>query len=234
MCEVPCHPGGPKVWDDEDKEASREVDNSYRKGITPTEAIQHYSRWVDDDQKYEKDMCPGRYNGPMIAGKAVADYFECDREKKKIVDIGAGTGFVAEQLRSHGFVHIDALEPCNTMLQRARKKGLYEECYNEYLCGVPLSIPTDTYDCAVTSGGMGEGHIPCSGILELIRIVKPGGIICIVMRETFLREVDEYKDRLEPLMDSLEKDRKWRQVSRVIVPNYFIDIAGIVFLYCVI
>ncbi|XP_067657672.1 methyltransferase-like protein 27 isoform X2 [Haliotis asinina] len=231
MCEDNITVGTAHAWDDEDSEAERESRLVYRKGITADEAVESYAIW---STKYEKDMCPGRYNGPMIAGKAVADYFECDREKKKIVDIGAGTGFVAEQLRSHGFVHIDALEPCNTMLQRARKKGLYEECYNEYLCGVPLSIPTDTYDCAVTSGGMGEGHIPCSGILELIRIVKPGGIICIVMRETFLREVDEYKDRLEPLMDSLEKDRKWRQVSRVIVPNYFIDIAGIVFLYCVI
>ncbi|XP_046549470.1 2-methyl-6-phytyl-1,4-hydroquinone methyltransferase 1, chloroplastic-like [Haliotis rubra] len=179
-------------------------------------------------------MCPGRYNGPMIAGKAVADYFESNREKKKILDIGAGTGFVAEQLKSHGFVHIDALEPSSRMLLRAQKKGLYEECYNEYLSQVPLAIPNDTYDCAVTSGGMGEGHIPCSGILELIRIVKPGGIICIVMREVFLREVDEYKDRLEPLMDSLEKEGKWRKVSRVIVPNYFIDITGIVFRYRVI
>jgi hypothetical protein len=32
----------------------------------------------------------------------------------------------------------------------------------------------DTYDCAVISGGMGEGHIPTDGLYELARIVKPG------------------------------------------------------------
>ena len=32
----------------------------------------------------------------------------------------------------------------------------------------------DTYDAVVTSGGMGEGHIPCSGLKELVRITKPG------------------------------------------------------------
>ncbi|XP_048249305.1 methyltransferase-like protein 27 isoform X2 [Haliotis rufescens] len=219
------------VWHEEDFEAIREAHCVHRKGITISQAVEQYSTW---SRKYEKDLCPGRYKGPMIAGKVVADYFEDDREKKKIIDIAAGTGFVAEHLRTHGFVHIDALEPSSKMLLRAKEKGLYEDYYTEYLCEVPLPIPNDTYDCAVTSGGMGEGHIPCSGIPELIRIVKPGGIICIIMREVFLRDVDEYKDRLEPLMDSLEKEGKWRQVSRVIIPNYFIVMSGIVFLYRVI
>ena len=37
-----------------------------------------------------------------------------------------------------------------------------------------LSIHSDTYDVTVISGGMGEGHIPCAGMKELIRITKPG------------------------------------------------------------
>lgn len=32
----------------------------------------------------------------------------------------------------------------------------------------------DMYDATVISGGMGEGHIPCEGMKELIRITKPG------------------------------------------------------------
>lgn len=31
-----------------------------------------------------------------------------------------------------------------------------------------------TYDCLVTSGGMGECHIPCAGLNEMLRITKPG------------------------------------------------------------
>lgn len=32
----------------------------------------------------------------------------------------------------------------------------------------------DTYDAAAIAGGMGEGHIPCGALYEMIRIVKPG------------------------------------------------------------
>ena len=34
----------------------------------------------------------------------------------------------------------------------------------------------DIYDCVAISGGMGESHIPCIALRELIRIVKPGNI----------------------------------------------------------
>lgn len=37
----------------------------------------------------------------------------------------------------------------------------------------------DCYDCIGVSGGMGEGHIPCVGLLQMIRVVKPGGYIYI-------------------------------------------------------
>ena len=32
----------------------------------------------------------------------------------------------------------------------------------------------DTYDGLAVAGGMGEGHIPCSAIEEMIRVVKSG------------------------------------------------------------
>ena len=36
------------------------------------------------------------------------------------------------------------------------------------------SCVSGVYDCLVIAGGMGESHIPCAGVLEMIRIVKPG------------------------------------------------------------
>lgn len=42
----------------------------------------------------------------------------------------------------------------------------------------------DTYDAAAIAGGMGEGHIPCGALYEMIRIVKPGNelvwILCFL------------------------------------------------------
>ncbi|XP_046556443.1 methyltransferase-like protein 27 [Haliotis rubra] len=180
-----------------------------------------------------KDLRPGRYNGPRIAADAVARYYPRDRYQKKVIDIAAGTGFVAENLKARGFQHIDALEPSASMIAMAKKKGLYETYYENMLNDDPLNIETDTYDCAVSCGGFGEGHIPCAGIKELIRITKPGGIVCIVMRQCYLIDVEEYKDRLVPFMISLENTGMWTRVSRHVVQDYFIDLPGVVFLYTV-
>ena len=47
-----------------------------------------------------QDLCPVYYKGPEIAAKAVASlYNEDHRENINILDIAAGTGFVAEQVK---------------------------------------------------------------------------------------------------------------------------------------
>ena len=51
------------------------------------------------------------------------------------------------------------------------------------------------------------------------------------MREEYLDYVEEYKDRLEVLMQELEDDGKWESVSRVIVPKYSFDNNGVIFKY---
>ena len=40
---------------------------------------------------------------------------------------------------------------------------------------------SDTYDCVAISGGMGESHIPCSALHELIRITKPGEFFTCIL-----------------------------------------------------
>ncbi|KAL3864270.1 hypothetical protein ACJMK2_005968 [Sinanodonta woodiana] len=87
----------------------------------------------------------------------------------------------------------------------------------------------DEYDCTVVAGAMGEGHLSCDCLYEMIRVVKPGGLVVIVMRKEYLDYVKEYKDRLEPLMDQLETERKWQKISRKIVPNYSFNKEGVVY-----
>ncbi|XP_050724396.1 uncharacterized protein LOC127002461 isoform X2 [Eriocheir sinensis] len=61
--------------------------------------------------------------------------------------------------------------------------------------------------------------------------VPKGGFVIIVMRHEFLQTVPSYKDKLEPYMDQLEADGKWKKVERRIVPNYFCDKEGLVFVF---
>ncbi|KAK6183208.1 hypothetical protein SNE40_010733 [Patella caerulea] len=207
-------------------------DNNYRafkKGISSTESIQYYTSWCVG---YEKDLSKGEtYNGPIEAAKAVGKLFPADRENVKILDIAAGTGYVGEELRDIGFVQIDALEPSEGMLEIARSKGIYQNHILDILGGTNYIIENDYYDCTAVSGGMGEGHIPCTGILEMIRIVKPGGVVAIAMREEYLNYVEEYQNKLEPLMEELEKAGIWEKIDRTVYENHFVGKTGVLFLY---
>lgn len=201
---------------------------AYKTGGNSDVTAKYYSQWAKNDY-YEKHLNPELYAGPSIAAQAVADYFSTSKkENVKILDVAAGTGFVAEFLLSHGFSRIDALDPSEGMLQKARVKNIYNHLICCYLDDNKLPVLKDSYDCAVTSGGMGEGHIPYTGLDQLIRVVAPGGLICIVMREEYLNH-SQYKDKLEPHMEELVQEKKWELVSKTVVPNYCFDLNGLVY-----
>ena len=53
--------------------------------------------------------------------------------------------------------------------------------------------------------------------------------MAIVMREVFLYNVAEYKDKLEPYMHQMKADGKWESVEREVIPNYAFKKNGILF-----
>jgi len=201
---------------------------AYQDGGNPQQTAQFYSNWAKDNN-YEAHLNRNLYRGPEMAAQSVADYFPTSlRKDTKILDVAAGTGFVSESLRLHGFENIDALDPSEGMLEIAREKSLYNHYMTAYLDDNKLPTLEDTYDCAVTSGGMGEGHIPYNGLDQLIRVVRPGGLVCIVMREEYLNH-SQYRGLLEPHMSQLEEQGYWVMESRDIVPNYCFDLNGIIY-----
>ena len=64
----------------------------------------------------------------------------------RILDIGAGTGFVGQYLKRFRFNNVDALEPAGTMLEVARQKDAYKNLYQEGIyCDRPTSLDSGTY-----------------------------------------------------------------------------------------
>ncbi|WAR10531.1 MET27-like protein [Mya arenaria] len=182
----------------------KQIATVMRKGISPEEVAEFYSKWAGD-LEYEKELPADVYNAPIVTAEAAADGLtEVQRAEARVLDVAAGTGMSGDRLRAHGFRHVDALDPSEGMLAKAREREL---------------------------AGLGEGHIKCCALTEMIRLVKPGGVIVIVTRFQHLESVEEYRGRLEPLMDQFEKEGRWRRMERRVFPGFFLDKEGILWKY---
>lgn len=89
-----------------------------------------------------------------------------------ILDIGAGTGLVAEHLRG---LTVDALDITPEMLEVARSKGLYRALMLGDLTQA-LDIPDASYDAIVSCGTFTHGHVGPVCFPELLRITRPGAV----------------------------------------------------------
>ncbi|XP_064109367.1 uncharacterized methyltransferase Sca_1399-like [Macrobrachium nipponense] len=201
----------------------------YEPGITPNQVTDRYTNMA---QKYDEILSPERYRGPEIAANEVAARISKDkRDDIRIIDVAAGTGRVGVLLKDKGFSNIDALEPSKGMMARLKQTEAYTNTYSEFLGIGHNSVPKDTYDVLVIAGGMGEGHIPVKGINDMIRIVKSGGFVIIVMRKEYLDYVEEYKNKLIPYMDEMEKRGKWTKIALKTIHNYAFNKDGLLFTY---
>ncbi|KAK3772423.1 hypothetical protein RRG08_031444 [Elysia crispata] len=154
-----------------------------------------------------------------------------NRAEMKIMDLGCGTGLVGEVLYAAGFTQLDGLEPSQGMLDVARSKGIYRELFCAYVAlnDEKLSIADNSYDALTIAGSMGVNMVPPEGIYEMHRLVKPGGYVINVVREETVTEIEGFKDKLEPMMQQMEADGKWKLLSRLVFPDYLVDKPGVVF-----
>ncbi|XP_067652426.1 uncharacterized protein [Haliotis asinina] len=158
-----------------------EAANTFRLliGDDSTEAGVIINRFSQNSHRYEEVLGRMNFTGHTQCAQSAADWFPRNRQDVYILDVAAGTGLCGDELRSHGFRRIDALEPSEQMLAEAKKKGIYGQHFNVVLGENNVDIESGTYD-AVTISGLSivvMKKLPRKAFEELIRIVKPGGYI---------------------------------------------------------
>ena len=167
---------------------------------SPEDARRLYGDWATfyDQELVEENQ----YTGPELAAAVLAR--ELADRSARIVDIGCGTGLVGEQLKTHGFSHIDGLDLVPEMLGMAAAKGAYERLIEaDLLQGAP--IPDASYDAAISVGTFTHNHVGPPGLVEVLRLVRPGGLFVVMIN------VEAYaSDGYEAAFDQLVKAGRCR------------------------
>ena len=139
---------------------------------SPDDNIKLYSVWAEtydisfiDDMQYKLHF-------------AVAEEFVLNGGKGLILDVGAGTGAVAEALLQKAKFCIEATDISEEMLKVADSKNIYKRSFFSDLTK-EIPVTNSSYDGVVSSGTFTHGHVGPSSISELVRITKPGGLITI-------------------------------------------------------
>lgn len=95
-----------------------------------------------------------------------------------ILDVGAGTGLLAQNLRAFGCTaQIDALDLSPQMLDRARKKRLYSSLFAADVTQA-LGLPR-RYSGITSSGTFTHGHVGPQALDHLEAVALPGALFAL-------------------------------------------------------
>ncbi|XP_021378820.1 uncharacterized protein LOC110466571 isoform X4 [Mizuhopecten yessoensis] len=83
------------------------------------------------------------------------------------------------------------------------------------------------YDPITICGWHGNTSSLADALPEMIRVVKPGGYICVVIRMDFVKDGDDYKDTYLRQCVKLAADDKWEQKQFTRFPSLITDVEGV-------
>ena len=126
-----------------------------------------YQGWAET---YDQSFCA---DYGYIAPREIGAIYRAERRSDDpVLDVGAGTGVLAEHL---GGLTVDAVDISPEMLDQARAKGRYRTLIAGDVLA-PLNIPSNSYAGIVSSGTFTHGHVGPACLPELLRIARPGAL----------------------------------------------------------
>ncbi|XP_071962598.1 methyltransferase-like protein 27 [Antedon mediterranea] len=191
------------------------------------ERISHYDTWA---KTYDQDMEVYGFTGPQIAAEYMKRYFTAINSS--YLDCGSGTGLLGIHIKELGYTDFHALDASSVSLEKAKSCKAYTNFIQEFITTGKLSIETDTYDGLVCCGCFAPGHLEPDCVEDWCRIVKPDGVVIIVMNQKWLSQEPAYnKGKLEGAFQKRVDEGKWELVVREQKDGYFNKDVGEVFVF---
>lgn len=132
---------------------------------TPDENRALYADWANTyDSSFAAEM---DYRLPQIVAMVLAE----QTPQGPVLDVGAGTGLVAQAFPLSGALEMHALDISSAMLEIAMGKGVYAHAIEADLTQ-PLAIAPDTYGAVVSSGTFTHGHVGPDALNALLAVAK--------------------------------------------------------------
>ena len=143
---------------------------------TPEDNIKLYKVWAssyDDDFAKKND-----YRSPVL----ISNYYDkySNKNDVPVLDVGAGTGLIAEVMNKENTIDIDAIDISPEMLESAKSKNCYNKLIEADLTK-NLDIDNNYYGAIVSAGTFTHGHIGPNALDELLRVTKPSGLFVITI-----------------------------------------------------
>lgn len=138
---------------------------------TPADSVDYYR---DFSETYDADFAAGL---GYVYAREVARVFlaHAGPGDEPLLDIGAGTGLVAEHL---GEAVVDGIDISTEMLAKAEAKGFYRRRIVADLTR-PLALADACYGGLISAGTFTHGHVGPQVLDELLRVARRGALCCL-------------------------------------------------------
>ncbi|XP_072015310.1 methyltransferase-like protein 27 [Amphiura filiformis] len=193
---------------------------------------QFYDEWAPT---YHKDLAHKGYRpkAPRWSAETIAKLVL--NKDAEIMDMACGTGLVAQELRQHGFKNIDGVDISTESLKISKETGIYRRLICDRIGTNKLDIKDDTYDGLILSSALAQGHLNQECFPELIRIVKPGGLIVFNVRSKTMDTYEKFKDgKFDTDLQELVRKGLWVKETYELIPELILNEPGHQYVYKVV